>query len=538
MKAESQSPKISREAETDLVDDSEDLNDERCCTEDNPKSIAEWDARTGYEEIVGSTCDAISDESSYPVADSETSIRSLRKINNNNNNDEDDENSYYYQKQLLQEHEKTYITLESRKIKQEIVSDDYSHASPESGFDPNNFQPDLWTDSQVIGFLYHVGKQMGWNMKGFLGENFQGVSGLQLFQMTEVEMISREPRYGALMYKFISDFFKGKSSSDCSYTYTSADESSQTSPSSFSNTCDYSKLSEEPISVLINGHKYDFDADPNSLNQPFTGHFFSCIGGGAAEHQRHLYEYEQKFDPRSIEGQYHHHSYQQHQQHQHQQHQHQQQQQQQHQQRASLPSFTSTYQPILSREFAPRFMDDRMDDRCGDAIYDGLYVDSDVLPLVPETVSKRCRRGSTGSSSKESMYGDHIPTSKKKPSNRGRKPGKGNHLWEFIRDLLGNPDFNPKIIKWEDLSAGVFRIVQSQKVAEMWGRKKKNSNMNYEKLSRALRYYYDRDVLRRVGGKRLVFQFGDKARDWRPAISPSGGHEVESYFHYRPIHPV
>ena len=74
---------------------------------------------------------------------------------------------------------------------------------------------------------------------------------------------------------------------------------------------------------------------------------------------------------------------------------------------------------------------------------------------------------------------------------RGRKPGqstKGNHLWEFVRDLLKDTKFNPKVIKWEDEEDRVFRIVQSEQVAKMWGNKKNNPNMTYEKLSRALRY--------------------------------------------------
>lgn len=63
------------------------------------------------------------------------------------------------------------------------------------------------------------------------------------------------------------------------------------------------------------------------------------------------------------------------------------------------------------------------------------------------------------------------------------------HLWEFIRDLLKDPKFCPKIIKWENKPEGIFRVVQSNEVAKLWGSKKKNrSKMTYEKLSRSLRY--------------------------------------------------
>ena len=62
------------------------------------------------------------------------------------------------------------------------------------------------------------------------------------------------------------------------------------------------------------------------------------------------------------------------------------------------------------------------------------------------------------------------------------------HLWEFIRDLLHDDKFCPKIIKWESEEEGIFRVVKSDEVAKQWGSKKNNrSKMTYEKLSRSLR---------------------------------------------------
>ncbi|XP_012875127.1 PREDICTED: ETS homologous factor isoform X1 [Dipodomys ordii] len=92
---------------------------------------------------------------------------------------------------------------------------------------------------------------------------------------------------------------------------------------------------------------------------------------------------------------------------------------------------------------------------------------------------------------------------------------RGTHLWEFIRDILLNPDKNPGLIKWEDRSEGVFRFLKSEAVAQLWGKKKNNSSMTYEKLSRAMRYYYKREILERVDGRRLVYKFGKNARGWR-----------------------
>ncbi|XP_062919318.1 ETS homologous factor isoform X4 [Mobula hypostoma] len=92
---------------------------------------------------------------------------------------------------------------------------------------------------------------------------------------------------------------------------------------------------------------------------------------------------------------------------------------------------------------------------------------------------------------------------------------RGTHLWEFIRDILLDSEKNPGLIKWEDRSEGIFRFLKSEAVAQLWGKKKNNSSMTYEKLSRAMRYYYKREILERVDGRRLVYKFGKNARGWR-----------------------
>lgn len=44
-------------------------------------------------------------------------------------------------------------------------------------------------------------------------------------------------------------------------------------------------------------------------------------------------------------------------------------------------------------------------------------------------------------------------------------------------------------------------------VALLWGRRKNKPKMNYEKLSRGLRYYYDKNIIRKTAGKRYVYRF-------------------------------
>ncbi|XP_031826786.1 ETS homologous factor isoform X2 [Nomia melanderi] len=101
-----------------------------------------------------------------------------------------------------------------------------------------------------------------------------------------------------------------------------------------------------------------------------------------------------------------------------------------------------------------------------------------------------------------------VLKSKKKPTSQGK-------LWEFIRDLLHNPKTCPSLICWEDYSQAKFRFVKSDDVAKLWGSRKGNKNMTYEKLSRAMRYYYKSKIFLPVLGRRLVYQFGPNAKGWQ-----------------------
>jgi len=61
------------------------------------------------------------------------------------------------------------------------------------------------------------------------------------------------------------------------------------------------------------------------------------------------------------------------------------------------------------------------------------------------------------------------------------------HLWQFLLETLSNPNYNPCYIEWLDRAQGIFRFVESQKVARLWGIRRRRANMSYEYLSRAMR---------------------------------------------------
>lgn len=63
-------------------------------------------------------------------------------------------------------------------------------------------------------------------------------------------------------------------------------------------------------------------------------------------------------------------------------------------------------------------------------------------------------------------------------------------LWQFLLQLLLDSS-NEQLICWTN-QKGEFKLLQAEEVARLWGARKNKPNMNYDKLSRALRYYYDK----------------------------------------------
>lgn len=79
-------------------------------------------------------------------------------------------------------------------------------------------------------------------------------------------------------------------------------------------------------------------------------------------------------------------------------------------------------------------------------------------------------------------------------------------LWEYLYLLLQDNNYS-SVIKWEDPVNMVFRIVQAEKLAALWGLQKNRLGMTYEKLSRGMRYYYPNNIIAREPGRRLLYRF-------------------------------
>lgn len=102
------------------------------------------------------------------------------------------------------------------------------------------------------------------------------------------------------------------------------------------------------------------------------------------------------------------------------------------------------------------------------------------------------------------------------------------HLWQFLKELLLKPHNYGRFIRWLNKEkggrapqrpwgrgrgqgsdpkipvpaplAGIFKIEDSAQVARLWGIRKNRPAMNYDKLSRSLRYYYEKGIMQKASG--------------------------------------
>ncbi|XP_053170347.1 ETS translocation variant 5-like isoform X2 [Scomber japonicus] len=78
-------------------------------------------------------------------------------------------------------------------------------------------------------------------------------------------------------------------------------------------------------------------------------------------------------------------------------------------------------------------------------------------------------------------------------------------LWQFLLTLLDNPA-NGHLIVWTGRNME-FKLIDPEEVARLWGLQKNRPAMNYDKLSRSLRYYYEKGIMQKVAGERYVYKF-------------------------------
>ncbi|KNC31590.1 hypothetical protein FF38_12807, partial [Lucilia cuprina] len=103
----------------------------------------------------------------------------------------------------------------------------------------------------------------------------------------------------------------------------------------------------------------------------------------------------------------------------------------------------------------------------------------------------------------ESLYAsnNNITTSHTVSQRRGSL-----QLWQFLVALLDEPTTNSSCIAWTGRGME-FKLIEPEEVARRWGIQKNRPAMNYDKLSRSLRYYYEKGIMQKVNGERYVYRF-------------------------------
>ncbi|XP_021572677.1 SAM pointed domain-containing Ets transcription factor [Carlito syrichta] len=76
------------------------------------------------------------------------------------------------------------------------------------------------------------------------------------------------------------------------------------------------------------------------------------------------------------------------------------------------------------------------------------------------------------------------------------------------RSPLGGDVLHAHLDIWKSAPPGIFKIEDSAQVARLWGIRKNRPAMNYDKLSRSIRQYYKKGIIRKPDiSQRLVYQF-------------------------------
>ncbi|XP_056261918.1 ETS1-related protein isoform X2 [Pseudoliparis swirei] len=78
-------------------------------------------------------------------------------------------------------------------------------------------------------------------------------------------------------------------------------------------------------------------------------------------------------------------------------------------------------------------------------------------------------------------------------------------LWQYLLELLLDSACC-SFICWTG-DGWEFKMSDPSEVAKRWGQCKNKPKMNYEKLSRGLRYYYHKNIIHKTAGKRYVYRF-------------------------------
>ncbi|XP_018615837.1 SAM pointed domain-containing Ets transcription factor [Scleropages formosus] len=160
-----------------------------------------------------------------------------------------------------------------------------------------------------------------------------------------------------------------------------------------------------------------------------------------------------------------------------------------------LPHVGKAFQELSGKDLCAMSEDDFRQRclQCGDILYAHLDIWKSAAWM-----KERCSSGDNRLIGGEELWSEADSSSSGQPI----------HLWQFLRELLLKPHSYGRCIRWLNKEKGIFKIEDSAHVARLWGIRKNRPAMNYDKLSRSIRQYYKKGIIRKPDvSQRLVYQF-------------------------------
>eukprot|EP00066_Takifugu_rubripes_P001963 XP_003963533.2 PREDICTED: SAM pointed domain-containing Ets transcription factor [Takifugu rubripes] len=160
-----------------------------------------------------------------------------------------------------------------------------------------------------------------------------------------------------------------------------------------------------------------------------------------------------------------------------------------------LPQVSATFQELTGRDLCSMTEADfrQRSTQFGDVLYAHLDIWRSAAAM-----KERCPPEDSKSETDDDSWSDVMCSYPSQPI----------HLWQFLRELLLKPHNYSRCIRWLNKEKGIFKIEDSAHVARLWGIRKNRPAMNYDKLSRSIRQYYKKGIIRKPDvSRRLVYQF-------------------------------
>merc|ERR1712203_672641 len=88
-------------------------------------------------------------------------------------------------------------------------------------------------------------------------------------------------------------------------------------------------------------------------------------------------------------------------------------------------------------------------------------------------------------------------------------------LWTFCRAALHNPEYNPKVICWESIEDGEFRIVNQEEFLNAF-LEVRGTRLVRDTLKKRVKSCEEAELMHSRAHTRLGYRFGVKATSWRP----------------------